>query len=115
MCVRGTGLAFLSAVFACHGTLNNQEMWVTTGVQKYTDIHDFGEWWDLRRAISVRRLDSEPGTRIRTIHLRKFLFLVNAGLFTSHPDASFILYLVRYVRERLLYRMADIDKYLIWA
>ena len=29
--------------------------WVTTVMQQDTDIHDLGEWWDLRGTISMRR------------------------------------------------------------
>ena len=44
-------------------TTNSPGIWVTTVVQYDTDIHDIGEWWDLRWTISMRRLGPEPGTR----------------------------------------------------
>ena len=30
------------------------------------DVHDLGEWWDLRGTISMRRLGRQPGTHIYT-------------------------------------------------
>ena len=74
VCVQGTGLAFQSAVNTCVTgplslltTTNSPGIWVTTVVrtiryQRYTDIHDLGEWWDLRGTIPMRRSRREPGT-----------------------------------------------------
>ena len=54
VCGWGTILAFLCAVITSHGTMTLLKTTTSPGrcvakvVQSDTDIHDFGEWWDLR-------------------------------------------------------------------
>lgn len=78
-CVSATGILNISAVIACHGavslltTANSPEVRVTTVVSNDSDIHDLGEWFDLRGAVTVQRLSRQPEN-----HTSIFTYFQNA-------------------------------------